>query len=237
MLGAMQIRGRRALWLTIVAITIVGCGDDAASDGDAGVIADAATIDATSPDAGRDDATTPDAAAADDADVALDAASEDAAVDAGIAPDAGSPDAGSPDAGSLENGGDTCELARDVTAGGTFLGQSTRAPATDTYGPMGAGCPSGGAASGRDVAYLVRPTLATSYRVRVVPSAATPTYDPMLYAVRTCGGAGCVAGTVLNGPGAAEEITFAVVADETVYIVVDGELASSGDFDLTVTLE
>ena len=229
MLGAMQIRGRRALWLTVVAITIAGCGDDAASDADGGVTdggvtADAATFDATTSDAGGDDAaTTPDAAAADDADVALDAATDDA----DVAPDAASP----------ENGGDTCELARDVTAGGTFVGQSTRAPATDTYGPMGAGCPSGGAASGRDVAYVVRPTLATGYRVRVVPSASTPTYDPMLYAVRTCGAAGCVAGTVLNGPGSAEEITFAVVADETVYIVVDGELASSGDFDLTVTLE
>lgn len=218
--------------LMLTSIVSAGC-DGGAVTADAGPMLDAATIDAMAADAETgDDAATLDAAmtadaSADDAAVAVDAASD------GAVPS----DGGEADATVPETGADTCELARDVTAGGAFPGQSTRAPATDDYAPMGAGCPSGGAASGRDVAYVVRPAAATTYRVRATPSAATPAYDPMLYAVRTCGAPGCVAGTVLNGPGQPEEITFAVDAAETVFIVVDGELASSGDFDLTVTIE
>jgi hypothetical protein len=71
----------------------------------------------------------------------------------------------------------------------------------------------------------------------VTPLASTPSFDPMLYAVSTCGGTGCLAGTVLNGPGQAEEITFSVDAGQTAWVVVDGELASRGAFDLQVTAQ
>ncbi|MEW5741364.1 MAG: hypothetical protein AB1938_20750, partial [Myxococcota bacterium] len=140
---------------------------------------------------------------------------------------------GAPDAGAVQ-GGDTCALAPDVSAGGSFPGQSTQS-ATDDYGPSGPGCPTGGAASGRDVAYRLQPANTTTYTVRVTPLPSTPSFDPMLYAVTTCGTSGCLAGTVLNGPGQAEEITLTVNAGQVVYVVVDGELASRGDFDLLIT--
>ena len=121
-----------------------------------------------------------------------------------------------------------------MTAGGTFPGQSTQT-ATDDYAPSGSGCPSGGAASGRDVVYLVQPSVGTTFRVRVTPLASSPSFDPMLYAWSSCGAASCLAGTVLNGPGEPEEILFTVAAGASAYIVVDGELASRGAFDLEVT--
>ncbi|MEW6435138.1 MAG: hypothetical protein AB1730_26860 [Myxococcota bacterium] len=49
-------------------------------------------------------------------------------------------------------------------------------------------------------------------------------------------GAGCLAGTVLNGPGEPESISLGLGAGETVYRIVDGELASRGAFDLEVTI-
>jgi hypothetical protein len=135
--------------------------------------------------------------------------------------------------GSSLQGGDTCAQAPDVSAGGTFAGQSTET-AVDDYAPSGSGCPTGGAASGRDVAYLLQPAVATSYTVRVTPLASSPSFDPMLYAVSTCGGVGCLAGTVLNGPGQPEEIALTVGAGQTAYVIVDGELASRGAFELQV---
>ena len=82
---------------------------------------------------------------------------------------------------------------------------------------------------------MLQPTVATSYTVRVTPLASSPSFDPMLYAVSTCGGTGCLAGTVLNGPGQPEAITLTVGAGQVAYVVVDGELASRGAFDLEVT--
>ena len=53
---------------------------------------------------------------------------------------------------------------------------------------------------------------------------------------RPCDSAGqCVAGTIFNGVGEPEEVTFTVNAGQTVYVVVDGELASRGDFELDVS--
>lgn len=136
-------------------------------------------------------------------------------------------------AGGTANGGDVCASALDVTGGGTFTGSTMNA--TDDYAPSGAGCPTGGAASGRDVTYVVKPTSGKMYTVKVTPLAATPSFDPMLYAVSTCGGTGCLAGTVLNGAGEPEQITFSAGAGQTVFVVVDGELASRGQFEMVVT--
>ncbi len=110
---------------------------------------------------------------------------------------------------------------------GTTTGQ------TDDYGPsVGNGCPSGGLGSGRDVAYRLSPTVTTGYRVTVRPL--NTSYDPMLYVQASCGVNQCVTGTILNGPGQQESVTFSVPAGETVYIIVDGENVSHGPFELTV---
>ncbi|UJR81878.1 hypothetical protein [Sandaracinus amylolyticus] len=215
----------RWLVLSMALLMAMGCGDDdgPAVDEDAG-----AGVDASTPiDAGPRDASTPVDAGGDDA-----AATDAGALDASADGDAGA-DASSPDADTGEEG-DTCERAIDVTAGVALTGQSTMT-ATDDYGPMGPGCPAGGAASGRDLVYVVSPAAQTTYRVRVTPT--TPSFDPLLYAVRACGGTGCVAGTTLNDAGEPEEITFTVDAGAIVYVVVDGELSSRGTFDLAVTLE
>ena len=145
------------------------------------------------------------------------------------------------DAGAIAlNGADTCSAsAPDVTAGGTFLGSTFLA--TDDYSVSGMGCPSGGAASGRDVAYLLAPSVTRAYRVRVTPlerplgDGGVIRFDPMLYVQPVCGAGQCVAGTIFNGVGEPEEVTFTVNAGQTVYVVVDGELASRGDFELDVS--
>ncbi len=172
----------------------------------------------------------------------------DAGVDAGPSArgDVGAPDAGSDadagparDAGGMEVdagwpvllGADTCGDAPEVTAGGTFLG--TTASMQDDYGfGLGAGCPAGGTASGRDVAYRLSPTSTTQYRVTVRPLRAQ--FDPMLYVQGTCGAESCLAGTVRTGPGAPESLSFGVPGGQTVYLIVDGELTSSGPYELEV---
>ncbi len=138
------------------------------------------------------------------------------------------------------NGADLCDgTAPDVTAGGRFLGSTFTS--TDDYSVSGAGCPSGGAASGRDVAYLLAPPSARTYRVKVTPldhvlaDGGVVRFDPMLYVQPACGSGMCVAGTVFNGVGDPEEVTFSLSAGQSVYVVVDGELASRGDFELEVS--
>ena len=169
-------------------------------------------------DAGTDAAT--DAATDTGTDAAMDAAT-DAATDA------------STDAGGVTHGGDTCGVAFDVTAGATLVGESTF-DAVDNYSPpIGMGCPSGGAASGRDRVYVVAPSTSTTYRVTVTPAA---DFDPMLYLFTVCDfSSGCIDGTVLNGVGVPESLTFTATAG-SIYIVVDGELASRGSYDLSVEI-
>jgi hypothetical protein len=135
------------------------------------------------------------------------------------------------DAGVALNGGDQCANAPDVTTGGVFVGTTTGQ--TDDYGPSaGNGCASGGLASGRDVAYLLNPAAETAYTVTVRPL--NTTFDPMLYVQAACGANQCVTGTVLNGPGQQESVTFTVPAGQSVYVIVDGENVSNGPFELTV---
>ncbi len=127
-------------------------------------------------------------------------------------------------------------MAPDVTAGGTFTGTTDATSIADDYGPSaGNGCSSGGSASGRDVAYALHPTVTTTYTVTVTPL--NGTFDPMLYVQTTCGANACLAGTVLNGPGQAESVTFTVQAGVTAYVIVDGELVSKGPFTLLVLVQ
>ena len=136
-------------------------------------------------------------------------------------------------------GGETCALAPDVTAGGRFSG--TTNGFADDYSVSGPGCPAGGAASGRDVAYRLSPAVARVYTVRVTPVPATLAdggsnrFDPMLVVQRACGQSGCVTGTILNGPGDPEAVTISVSAGDTVYVIVDGERGTRGEFELEVS--
>lgn len=148
---------------------------------------------------------------------------------------------GDPDGGvQALNGADQCGAsAPDVTEGGRFAGSTFTA--TDDYSVSGAGCPSGGVASGRDVAYRLAPAMSRTYRVRVTPidrvlaDGGVVRFDPMLYVQAACGAGACLAGTVLNGPGDAEEVSFTLAGGQSAFIVVDGELASRGDFELEVS--
>lgn len=136
--------------------------------------------------------------------------------------------------GTALNGGNTCAMAPDVTAGGTFTGTTDDAAISDDYGPSaGNGCASGGLASGRDVAYALSPASTTTYTVVVTPN--NGTFDPMLYVQSTCGANACIDGTVLNGPGQPESLTFMVTGGTTAFVIVDGENVSKGPFTITIT--
>jgi hypothetical protein len=169
-------------------------------------------------------------------DAASDAGGDASAADAGAtdsgAGDSGATDSGVADAGTSGTGGDTCGDALDVTAGITLAGETTTTATDDYSPPIGMGCPSGGAASGRDRAYFVEPAAATDYRVTVTPAA---DFDPMLFLVTACDfSAGCVDGTVLNGSGTPESLTFSASAGTRIYIIVAGALVSRGSYELRV---
>jgi len=190
-------------------------------------------------DAGTDAAATDagDASVADSG--SLDSGAADASVaDSGVADsgaaDSGAADASVADSGATPSGGDTCGEAFNVTAGVVLAGETTATASDDYSPPLGMGCPSGGAASGRDRAYFVEPMTLTNYRVIVTPEAG---FDPMLYLVTACDfSVGCVDGTILNGSGMPESLTFSVSAGVRTYIIVDGELGSSGSYELRVEL-
>ena len=126
-------------------------------------------------------------------------------------------------------------MAVDVTTGGSFPGQSTVGQ-TDDYSsdPTAENCPSG-LASGPDVVYVVSPASETTYEFSVTP--ADSAFDPFIYLRSDCSQDACLDGTVLNGAGEQESLTYTVGAGETVFVIVDGELASSGDFDFEVATQ
>lgn len=255
---AYQIHNRTVTSLCAVAIlALVACGcstDDPAAGDDAGPSRDAVS-DTPVPDTGRDaaDAQSPQDATDEDATDA-DAADADAAVDAASDADAGPGDAsdtradvadvadavGDVSDATLDAGADTsttsadtCATAIDVTSGGTWNDQSTTGAANDyDSDPSAPGCPSG-SASGNDRVYLAAPAAATEYRVTVVPEGS---FDPFIHVRADCSQQACMAGTVLNGAGTQESVTFELQAGETGYIIVDGELFSEGDYTLTVEI-
>ncbi len=103
----------------------------------------------------------------------------------------------------------------------------------DDYGfGLTTGCPSGGSGSGRDVAYLLHPLNTTQYTVTVTPLRVQ--FDPMIYVQATCGAGACIAGTVFNGPGQPETLTFVVNGGTTAYVIVDGELVTRGPFEISI---
>ena len=127
--------------------------------------------------------------------------------------------------------GDTCADAVDVSGGADFDAETTIGANDDYEAGLGDdGCPSG-AASGPDRAYRITSPEARIYNVRVVPEGS---FDPMIYVRRDCDRGECVDGTVLRGPGESETLSFSVLAGETVYVIVDGELFSEGNYAFDV---
>jgi len=127
----------------------------------------------------------------------------------------------------------TCLNAMDVTAGGVFENQTT-VGAGENYDalPNGMNCPNG-RFSGPDRVYVVEPAVQTNYTVRVVP---VGNFDPFIYVRTDCSATACVAGTVLNGAGEPESLTFNAVGGVKSFVIVDGELGSEGAYQLTVTI-
>lgn len=120
-----------------------------------------------------------------------------------------------------------------MSAGGTWADQSTVGANDDYDSGLGEpGCPSG-SASGNDRVYVATPATTTEYKVTVEPDAS---FDPFIYVRASCSDQACMAGTVFNGPGQPETVTFELQANETGHIIVDGELGDSGDYTLTVEI-
>lgn len=131
--------------------------------------------------------------------------------------------------------GETCDVAIDVTAGGTFDGQTTVGLEDDYDASATAdNCPAG-SASGADIVYVVTPNSETTYTFTVEPQDAS--FDPFIYLRDDCAIATCLDGTVLNGPGTRESLEYTVSAGQTVYVIVDGELVTEGPFSLEVDVQ
>lgn len=133
----------------------------------------------------------------------------------------------------MPQGDSTCLNAMDVTTGGVFENQTTIG-AGENYDalPSETNCPNG-RFSGEERVYVVEPLAQTSYTIRVVPDG---NFDPFIYVRTDCNAAACVAGTVLNGEGDPESLTFDAAAGVPSFIMVDGELGSAGTYQLTVTI-
>ncbi len=134
--------------------------------------------------------------------------------------------------------GDTCADGVDVTAGGTFADQTTTGYSDSNDPNRGPGC--AWATTKEDRVYVVTPVLKTKYKVTVTPKDGS-LYDPVLYARLDCEADACVAGTNFGKKGAKESITFTVEAAASMFIIVDGDVASvgaatHGDFTLDVEI-
>ena len=123
---------------------------------------------------------------------------------------------------------ETCDLATDVSAGGTF--QGTTIGAGDDYSAHGCIFAS---ITGPDLVYSFRSEVAATFRFTVTPAGQ---FDPILYVLDACPPVGdCLDGTMLFGPGQPDTLDFDAAAGTTYYLVVDGALGDSGVFSLEVS--
>lgn len=134
--------------------------------------------------------------------------------------------------------GETCDAAIDATNGLSLTGQTTVGFDDDYDSPIAANnCPSG-TITGPDVVYSVSPTQATIYDITVTPMG---NFDVMLYVREDCTMDACIDGTVLNGPGTAENLEINVPAGATYYIIVDGEFTVGADdegmYDIDIAVQ
>jgi hypothetical protein len=206
--------------------------------------------DAGPEDSGRDVtvsdmSTSDDVATAADASTGEDASTEDTGPDEDMAsadsgadmpPDAGT-DLGEDTGGDMQTAGDgdTCGVAIDATVGGTFTGDTSTADDDYSASAFDTGCPSG-SVSGGDIVYRIEPTVETTYDLTVTPDDAN--FDPFLYIRTDCALDECVDGSVLNGEGDPESLTDVTVpANTAYYVIVDGELGSSGAYTFEVMVQ
>jgi hypothetical protein len=242
---AIDLSTRPLFVILAVLLTVAGCDSDDSNNGASGdvgtdirqrdvgerdVADDSGAEDAE--DGGADDVSDTTQDTREDAQDTVDAQPDASdAVDDSDARDVSGDAVADGDAGEAAPG-DTCDVAVDVTAGGVFESQTTTG-FNDDYSsdPTADNCPSG-TASGPDVVYSVSPSSQTTYRFTVEPGGST--FDPFIYLRADCAQQACLAGTVLNGPGASESVEYTARAGETVFVIVDGELFSDGDFKLTV---
>ncbi len=131
--------------------------------------------------------------------------------------------------------GETCGDAIEVTAGGTWTGQTTIGT-TDNYDPKkGSGCPFISGSSG-DRVYVVTPSVNTKYKFTVTPEG---NFNPIIFSRTDCAATACVAGTRLEGAGMPEVVTFNALAGQSIFTIVDGDFTAGsvrGNFKLTVDI-
>lgn len=125
---------------------------------------------------------------------------------------------------------DTCAGALDVTAGGTFTGDTTNAAADYTPIASGAGGCTGFNANSNDVAYSV--VLQAGERLQAT---LTATWDASLYMVSDCSN---IAGTCVAGQdnGNPEVVDFTAQTTGSYFIIVDGYGVARGAFSLDVSV-
>lgn len=126
--------------------------------------------------------------------------------------------------------GETCAEAIVVAAGDSIPG--TTVGAVDDYEAdfSGDNCPNN-SVSGPDRVYAFTSAVTGQFKVTVIPD---DDFDAALYMRTDCALDACVDGTILNGPGVSESLTFTAEASITYYIIVDGELGDSGSYTLTL---
>lgn len=125
---------------------------------------------------------------------------------------------------------DNCNGAIDVTAGGTFTGDTSNAQPDYTPIPSGFGGCTGYTALGNDVVYRV--VLNPGERLQ---ASLTATWDASLYMITDCGNpAGtCVAGQDNGNP---ETIDFTATTLGGFFLVVDGYGTARGAYSLNVSI-
>ncbi len=125
--------------------------------------------------------------------------------------------------------GDQCSAAFDITASGTFTGNTQTA--VDDYREVSA-CTTH-EATGPDQVYRV--SLAAGDRLRATLTPGTPTWDASLYLLTSCASvaSSCVAGSDRGNP---ESIDYVAPSAGTYYLVVDGFRGAGGAYALEVEL-
>lgn len=125
--------------------------------------------------------------------------------------------------------GDQCSTAFDITASGTYTGNTLTA--VDDYREVSA-C-TGFEAAGADQVYRVSLVAGDRLRASLLPGA--PSWDASLYLLTSCAqiAASCVAGSDRGNP---ETIDYVAPSAGTYYLVVDGFRGAGGSYGLEIEL-
>lgn len=123
---------------------------------------------------------------------------------------------------------DTCLEAINATEGLNIYASTIGA--TDDYNPEKCVY---SFFSGPDIVYYVDAEANTTYEVTVTPFRS---FDPMIYVLEDCNNQECIYGTVLNGAGETERLTFKneTFSTKRFYIIIDGEAGDEGTFTLSI---